>query len=143
MTRLGILAFLVACSHSDAPPPVQPTRSTAVAQPAADPAPCPDVAAQTVKLMPGSDEVKPVIERHCVADAWSVELRKCMLLAKTQDELQPCQQHFAGTQLESLQRDVGARKPADTTAAPVAPAAQPVAPTPTPDVPPPANAMPK
>lgn len=112
MTRLGLIVFLVACSHSDAPPPAAPT----VAVPAADPAPCPDVAAQAAKLAPGTD--RAVIERHCIADTWSVEIRKCVLLAKTQAELEPCHQPTT-----------------DTTAA------MPTAPPP--DVPPPANAMPK
>lgn len=143
MTRLCLLAFLVACSHSDAPPPAQPT---VAAVPAADPAPCPDVATQTVKLMPGSERAKPVIERHCIADAWSVELRKCMLLAQSQQELEPCQQRFAGTQLANLKNDLDGASNADTAPAPTpapTPAAQPVAPTPASDVPPPANAMPK
>lgn len=143
MTRLCLLAFLVACSHSDAPPPAQPT---VAAVPAADPAPCPDVATQTVKLMPGSERAKPVIERHCIADAWSVELRKCMLLAQSQQELEPCQQRFAGTQLANLKNDLDGASNADTAPAPTSaptPAAQPVAPTPASDVPPPANAMPK
>jgi len=140
MTRLCLLAFLVACSHSDAPPPAQPT---VAAVPAADPAPCPDVATQTVKLMPGSEGAKPVIERHCIDDAWSVELRKCMLLAQSQQELESCQQRFAGTQLANLQHDLDGSSTADTTSTTPAtaptPAAQPVAPA----VPPPANSMPK
>ena len=143
MTRLCLLAFLVACSHSDAPPPAQPT---VAAVPAADPAPCPDVATQTVKLMPGSERAKPVIERHCIADAWSVELRKCMLLAQSQQELESCQQRFVGTQLANLNHDLDGSSTADTTSTPPTaptPAAQPVAPAPAPDVPPPANAMPK
>lgn len=136
MTRLCLLAFLVACSHSDAPQPAQPT---VAAVPAADPAPCPDVATQAVKLMAGADQAKPVIERHCIADAWSVELRKCILLAQTQAELDPCQQKFAGTQLASLQHDIEANKVPDPAAATPA---TPPAPAPA-AVPPPANTMPK
>src|SRR3569623_3439656 len=109
MTRLCLLAFVVACSHSDAPPPAQPT---VAAVPAADPAPCPDVATQTVKLMPGSEGAKPVIERHCIGDAWSVELRKCMLLAQTQQARASCPPRFAGTPLAHLQHDLdGSRTP--------------------------------
>ena len=134
MTRLCLFAFLVACSHSDAPGPAEPT---VAAVPAADPAPCADVATQAVKLMPGSDQAKPVIERHCISDAWSVELRKCVLLAKTQEELEPCHQQFAGAQFDNLQRDLDAHK-TDTAAAPPA-TPQPAAP----DVPPAANTMPK
>ena len=136
MTRLCLLAVLVACSHSDAPPPAEPT---VAAVPAADPAPCPEVAAQAVKLMAATDPMKPTIERHCVEDRWTVALRKCVLLAKSQQELEPCHKEYAGTQFESLKRDLDAAKTADTT-----PAAPPVAPTPpAPDVPPPANTMPK
>ena len=133
MTRLCLLAFaLVACSHSDAPPPAEPTGA---AVPAADPAPCPDVAVQAAKLMAAA-QIKPIVASHCVDDRWSVELRKCVLLAKSQQELEPCHQDFTGTQFESLKRDMDAVKTADTT--PVAP------PTPAPPaVPPPANAMPK
>jgi len=137
MTRLCLLAFLVACSHSDSPPPAQPT---VAAVPAADPAPCPDVATQTVKLMPGSEGAKPVIERHCIADAWSVELRKCMLLAQSQQELESCQQRFAGTQLANLQHDLDGSSTTDTT--PATPATAPTSPA-QPAVPPPANSMPK
>jgi hypothetical protein len=101
--------------------------------PAADPAPCPDVAVQAAKLM-AADQIKPVVTSHCVDDRWSVELRKCVLLAKSQQELEPCHQHFTGTQFQSLERDMDAMKTAAT----------PAKPTPAgPDVPPPANAMPK
>jgi len=87
-----------------------------------------------VKLMPGSDQAKPAIERHCISDAWPVELRKCVLLAKTQQELDPCRQQLSGTQLDNLQRDLDTHK-TEATAAPIAPAS--------PDVPPAANTMPK
>jgi hypothetical protein len=142
MTRLCLLALaLVACSHSDAPPPAEPA---VAAVPAADPAPCPDVAAQAAKLM-AADQIKPIVTTHCVDDRWSVELRKCVLLAKSQQELEPCHQDFTGTQFESLKRDVDAVKTADTAPATTPTAATPPAkPTPaTPEVPPPANAMPK
>jgi len=110
--------------------------------PAADPAPCPDVATQAIKLMPGADAAKPVIERHCVDDRWSLALRKCVLLAKSQQELEPCHKEFAGTQFASLQHDLDAHKTTDVTS--TAPAVPPAAPTPaTPDVPPAANTMPK
>src|SRR3569832_647997 len=99
MTRLCLLAFLVACSHSDAPPPAQPP---VAAVPAADPAPCPDVATQTVKQMPGREGAKPVIERHCIGVACSVVLRKCMLLAQSHQELESCLQRCAGRQLAIL-----------------------------------------
>ncbi|HET9988378.1 MAG TPA: hypothetical protein VFQ65_07655 [Kofleriaceae bacterium] len=138
MTRLCLFAFLVACSHSDAPPPAEPT---VAAVPATDPAPCPEVAAQAIKLMPGSDQMKPIIERHCVADLWSAALRKCMLLAKSEEELVPCHKEFAGTQRASLEHDLDALKTADSTPASAVP---PAAPTPAaPDVPPAANTMPK
>lgn len=140
MTRLCLLAFVVACSHSDAPPPADPT---AAAVPAADPAPCPDVAAQAAKLM-AADQIKPIVTSHCVDDRWSVELRKCVLLAKSQQELEPCHGHFTGTQFESLKRDMDAVKTADTTpaTAPATPPANKASPA-APDVPPAANTMPK
>jgi hypothetical protein len=141
MTRLCLLAFVVACSHSDAPPPADPT--TAAAVPAADPAPCPDVAAQAAKLM-AADQIKPIVASHCVDDRWSIELRKCVLLAKSQQEIEPCHDHFTGTQFESLKRDMDAVKTADTTPA-TAPTTPPLSkPSPAaPDVPPAANTMPK
>ena len=142
MTRLCLLAVavttLVACSHSDAPPPADPT---VAAVPAADPAPCPDVASQAAKLM-AADQIKPIVTSHCVDDRWSVELRKCVLLAKSQEELEPCHKDFTGTQFEALKRDVDAAKTADTTATTAPTTATP--PTkPSPDVPPAANTMPK
>jgi hypothetical protein len=143
MTRQCLLVLLVACSHSDTPPPADPT---VAAVPAADPAPCPDVAAQAVKLMPGSDQIKPVVLSHCVDDRWSVELRKCVLLAKSQQELEPCHKEFTGTQFEMLKRDIDALKTADTAQPATVPAktAPPASPSPAgSDVPPPANAMPK
>src|ERR1700759_2644595 len=125
MTRLCLLAVavtaLVACSHSDAPPPADPT---VAAVPAADPAPCPDVASQAAKLM-AADQIKPIVTSHCVDDRWSVELRKCVLLAKSQEELEPCHKQFTGTQFESLRRDVDAAKTTDTTAATAPTAATP------------------
>lgn len=142
MTRLCLLALVVAaCSHSDAPPPADPT---VAAVPAADPAPCPDVAAQAAKLM-AADQIKPMVAGHCVDDRWSVELRKCVLLAKSQQELEPCHRDFTGTQFESLKRDMDAMKTADTaTATTPSTVTPPVVPSPaTPDVPPPANTMPK
>jgi hypothetical protein len=146
MTRLRLLAVavvaLVACSHSDAPPPADPT---VAAVPAADPAPCPDVAAQSAKLM-AADQIKPIVTSHCVDDRWSVELRKCVLLAKSQQELEPCHQDFTGNQFASLKRDIDAMKTADTASPATGPtsAAPPATPTPAaPDVPPPANSMPK
>jgi hypothetical protein len=149
MTRPCLLAVavvvLVGCSHSDAPPPAEPT---VAAVPAAAPAPCPDVAAQAAKLM-AADQIKPIVTSHCVDDRWSVELRKCVLLAKSQQELEPCHKDFTGNQFESLKHDMDAIKTADTSS-PSSPttrptsAAPPTKPTPAaPDVPPPANSMPK
>ncbi|MEP6861771.1 MAG: hypothetical protein ABJE66_14180 [Deltaproteobacteria bacterium] len=146
MTRLCLLAVavaaLVACSHSAAPPPVDPT---VAAVPAADPAPCPDVAVQEAKLM-AADPIKPMVASHCVDDRWSVELRKCVLLARSQQELEPCHKDFTGNQFESLKRDMDAMKTADSSSPATAPtsATPPAKTTPAaPDVPPPANAMPK
>src|SRR3569832_2496636 len=110
MTRLCLLASLVACSHSDAPPPAQPT---VAAVPAADPAPCPDVATQTVKLMPGSEGAKPVIARHCIDDAWSVELRKCMLLALSQQGRGAGRRRGAGARRAGRRRGRGGAGAAD------------------------------
>lgn len=103
MKRL-LFIVLAACSHGTDPAPVDP------AVPAADPAPCADVAANTAKIMTKkSDQLQVVIAKHCVDDKWSVALRKCGLLAKTEDELEPCHKEFVGTQFESLKKDLDAQ----------------------------------
>jgi hypothetical protein len=130
MKRLVFVLLLAACSHgNNAPPPAEP------AVPAADPAPCSDVADNTAKLMAKqSDQLKAVLVKHCTEDKWSVELRKCGLLAKTEAELEPCHKEFVGTQFESLKKDVEALE-----STPV----QDVPPPTTPTTPPAANTMPK
>jgi hypothetical protein len=129
MKRL-ILVLVAACSHgSNEPPPAEP------AVPAADPAPCADVADNAAKIMAKkSDQLKTVLAKHCVDDKWSVALRKCGLLAKTEAELEPCHKEFVGTQFESLKQDLGALEPTP---------AQDVPPPPVPTTPPAANTMPK
>jgi hypothetical protein len=141
MTRLfwaTALALVAACGGSD-PKPVDP------AVPAADPAPCADVATHAMALLGkemATDAIHEVVVRHCRDDQWSVELRTCMLLAKTQAELEPCQAKFVGTQHESLHKDLDA-----LATGPTVPAGQnvPAVPNaaPPPDVPPAANTMPK
>ncbi len=109
---------------------------------AADPAPCPDVAANIVKFVDPSipiDKVRTLLAQHCRDDKWSVVLRKCVVTGKTEKDLDGCEQYFVGTQLDNFKRDLEniqpINKPLDSPAAP--------APTPSPDVPPPANTMPK
>ncbi|MEO8549331.1 MAG: hypothetical protein ABI678_05145 [Kofleriaceae bacterium] len=130
MNRLVFVLLLAACSHgSNQPPPAEP------AVPAADPAPCGDVADHTAMLLAKqADQLKAVIVKHCTEDKWSVELRRCGLLAKTAAELEPCHQEFVGTQFESLKKDVDA-----LAAKPV----QDVPPSTAPTTPPAANTMPK
>jgi len=129
MKRL-ILVLVAACSHgSNEPASAEP------AVPAADPAPCADVADNTAKLMAKkSDQLKAVLVKHCTEDKWSIALRKCGLLAKSEDELGPCHKEFVGTQFESLKNDLDALE--TTTVHDVPP---PAAPT----TPPAANPMPK
>lgn len=129
--RSLVLLVLLGCGSS------KPATERAVA--AADPAPCPDVAANVVKFVDPSistDKVRPLLEQHCRDDKWSVDLRKCIVTGTSEKDLDGCEKHFVGTQLENFKRDLAklqpTTKPLDT---PV--------PTPSPDVPPAANTMPK
>ncbi|MEO8844657.1 MAG: hypothetical protein ABI591_34280 [Kofleriaceae bacterium] len=134
MRSLVVLALL-GCGGSS-----KPTVDPAVA--AADPAPCPAVAANVVKLvdpaMP-TGQVRPLLEQHCRDDKWSVDLRKCIVTGTTEKELDGCEKLFVGTQLDNFKRDLEqlhATQPHDVP--PPVPTS-----TPTPDVPPAANTMPK
>jgi hypothetical protein len=133
--RSLLFVVLVACGSS---PPPKPSVDPAV--PAADPAPCTEVAANVVKFIdPGmpTDKVGELIVRHCRDDKWSVDLRKCIVTGKTEKDLDPCEKDFVGTQIEDFKRDLEKLEPPhrDEAAPPVPPGGS--------DVPPAANPMPK
>jgi hypothetical protein len=134
MRSLVFLALL-GCGGSS-----KPTVDPAVA--AADPAPCPAVAANVVKFVDASiptDKVRPLLEQHCRDDKWSVDLRKCIVTGVSEKDLDGCEKYFVGTQLENFKHDLeklqATNKPLD--------APPPPTPTPSPDVPPAANTIPK
>jgi len=130
----SLLVFLLACGST----PTKPTADPAV--PAADPAPCTEVATNIVKFIDPAMPTGPVhdlIVRHCTDDKWSVELRKCIVTGKSEKDLDPCEHDFVGTQIEDFKRDLEKLQPPHKVEAP------PPAPAGGSDVPPSANPMPK
>src|SRR5947207_952965 len=108
MSRLIVLAVLVACGHHDAKPvtPVERPSEPAVAP--ADPAPCEDVAVHAMKLSPTTEKNTwvPILTRHCKDDLWSLETRKCFLTSNTLDEGAACEKKMTDAQLKSLDADI-------------------------------------
>lgn len=102
--RLSFVLVVAACGGS---PAVEP------AQPAADPAPCADVAAHELKVMNlgflgqrRTADMKLKIEAHCRNDAWPVAARRCVLTATGFDEMSACHDRLTATQRTALQRDL-------------------------------------
>src|SRR5262245_54626801 len=113
MKRAFIVLLLTSCHHdqpkpADPAPPANAGASTA-AQPADDPAPCEPAVAHSLKLTDNSSpDAKAFLMRHCRDDGWSVEFRKCVLLANTFDEGVGCESKLTKAQLEILTKDAEA-----------------------------------
>jgi hypothetical protein len=104
MRRLLAIA-LFACGNSSAP--VDP------AQPAADPAPCADVAAHELQLMnigflgdQKTGAMKLKLQARCHDDSWSVEARRCVLTATSFDEMGACQDKLSAAQRAAYQHEI-------------------------------------
>lgn len=119
MRRLLAIAF-VACGNSSAP--VDP------AQPAADPAPCADVAAHELQLMnlgflgdqkTGAMKVK--LQARCRDDSWAVEPRRCILTATAFDEMSACQDKLSAAQRAAYQHEIRGSGDADLDGTPPPP----------------------
>lgn len=142
--RSLLFSVLIACGGSSAPP-----ADHAVAQPAADPAPCADASANAIKFLdkdeaPIADKVGAVMTQRCNEDKWSVDLRKCLVTAKSQQELDPCEKFFAGNQLQLFKADLEKLDPANgASAAPTNPPPPPPSAGQAPPVPPAANTIPQ
>jgi len=89
------LVLIAACSGSG---------GTTVAQPAADPAPCSEVAARELAVM-GFLPVatKLAIESHCHDDQWSVDARRCIVTATGFDEMSACYDKLTSAQRIAFQ----------------------------------------
>ncbi len=135
MKSIVLAVALAACGGSSTPP----ADPTTVAKPAADPAPCEDAAANAVtflaKEMP-ADKVKVVMVKHCTADAWTVDTRKCLLTAKSIEELDACSKAFTPEQQSAFKQELETLDPG--AAAPATPPAN----TPPSNIPPAAGSMP-
>ncbi len=135
MKSIVLAVVLAACGGSSTPP----TDPSAVAKPAADPAPCEDAAANAVTFLSKdapADKVKVVITKHCTAEAWTVDTRKCLLTAKSVEEIEACAKSFTPEQQTALRHDV------ETLDAGSGAPATPPANTPPSNIPPPAGSMP-
>jgi hypothetical protein len=91
------LVLIAACSGSGA---------TAVdpARPAADPAPCSEVAThelQVTSFLPAA--TKLAIESRCRDDAWSVDARRCIVTATGFDEMSACYDKLTSIQRTAFQ----------------------------------------
>jgi hypothetical protein len=116
MVMLGVV---VACSHNEpkpaTPPPPAASESKVADTPAAaeaDPAPCNEVAQQSIRLSRTSGDTKTVTEmmrRRCSDDRWSLEVRRCLLLANTWDEGLACESKFTEAQKKALDADIRAQ----------------------------------
>ncbi|MFT3697970.1 MAG: hypothetical protein QM831_32820 [Kofleriaceae bacterium] len=137
--RSLIFATLVACGGGSS------GEVHDVAQPAADPAPCADASANAVKFLgkdeaPYADKIAGVMKKRCDEDKWSVDLRKCLLTAKSEQDLDPCEKFFAGSQMQLFKADLEKIDPGNQQGtAPPPPPPSSAAPPP---VPPAANTMP-
>jgi hypothetical protein len=104
MRRL-LAIVLVGCGSSSAP--VDP------AQPAADPAPCADVAAHEVQVMnlgflgdQKTGAMKLKLEARCRDDSWGGEARRCVLTATGFDEMSACQDKLSSAQRAAYQHEI-------------------------------------
>ena len=129
------------CGGTTAPPATDPSN---VAKPAADPAPCEDASANAVKFldkdMP-TDKVKAVMTRHCNADKWAVDTRKCLLTAKSIEELDGCAKRLTPDQGSAFKTELEELGPgAGSGSVGTSPAPQNTPPS---QIPPPAGSMPR
>lgn len=126
MSRVLVFASIVplalaACSHK---PPVDPATS--------EHATCQDAAGRIVSFMDKTipaDKATALLVRHCVDDKWTLDLRRCVAAAHTEQELDPCESKFDQAQLDAFRKDLDAsgivpRGADPVEAPPVPPAAQ-------------------
>ncbi|CAN5115867.1 hypothetical protein BH11MYX1_BH11MYX1_30430 [soil metagenome] len=142
MQRLLLSVALVACGGGS----TAPTAPSNVAQPAADPAPCEDASTNAVKFldkdMP-ADKVKGVMMQHCTGDKWSVDTRKCLLTAKSLEELDGCAKQLTPEQQAGFKGDLGKLDPGTSVGSGSVGTPAPPQNTPPSQIPPPAGSMPK
>ena len=115
MMRVVVVVMVVGCTKNEpkpvAPGPATPLTSEA-AQPAADPAPCDQAVEHMIKISRTTGDTKPLNEmmrRHCADDLWSLEARKCYLLANSWDEGLACESKLSAAQVKSLEDDIKAQ----------------------------------
>jgi len=114
MYRLLALALVAACGGSD--PSAAPVD---LAQPAADPAPCPDVASHELQIMnigflgdQKTGDLKAKIRARCHDDGWTLDARRCILTATGFDDMSACQDKLTPAQRAAYQRDMqGSNEP--------------------------------
>jgi hypothetical protein len=140
MQSLLLAVALVACGGPSTPP----SDLSNVAKPAADPAPCEDAIANAGTFLDTArpaDKVKGVMMQHCTADKWSVEARRCLLTAKSREELGGCAKSFTPEQDAGVKGDL--EKLDASGAGSVGTPPSPPQNTPPSNIPPPAGSMPK
>ena len=139
-----LLAFALAATGCGGTHPPLATDPSTVAMPAADPAPCEDASTNAVKFldkdMP-ADKVKAVMSQHCNADKWAVETRKCLLTAKSIEELDGCARSLTPDQQAAFKGDLEKLDPGGGSGSVGTP--PPPQNTPPSNIPPPAGSMPK
>ena len=87
------------------------TRTAAVAD--EDPAPCDAVARQVIAISrtdgTGTKDVIAMLRGRCIADNWSLDARKCYLVASTWDEGLRCESKLTEFQVRSAEAEINAR----------------------------------
>lgn len=83
------------------------------AQPAADPAPCGEVAANELKIMSiaflGAAKTGALagkIETRCRDDLWPVDVRRCVVTATGFDEMSACHEQLTPAQQSAYRREI-------------------------------------
>jgi hypothetical protein len=99
---------LIAACGSGAVPPSEP------AQPAADSAPCHEVAAHELTVMnigflpaAKTDAMRVAIETHCHDDRWTLDARRCVVTATGFDDMSACLDKLTPAQRTAYQRELG------------------------------------
>ena len=112
MWRLWVVVG-VACSHNE-PTPEQPLAHHAAspetsptkAMPPVDPAPCEQAIAHAMKLTPAQPTSRDIVLRHCKADEWSLEARRCFLAASNFDQALPCVSKMTTQQVDAVDAEL-------------------------------------
>ncbi len=116
MSRMRCALVLIAACGGSGSGAVDP------AQPAADPAPCSEVAAHELAVMGFlPPAITLAIESRCRDDQWSVDARRCIVTATGFDELSACYDKLTAAQRAAYQHVLRGSDDVPETAPPTQP----------------------